>query len=89
MYAPLERDAWVMGCYGWARELFAHTLASRGICCRLSKERLAYYCYHMFFFYLGEFLAVHPLCDMSGRVEEYLADGWIKSRVEFADTVNL
>lgn len=50
MYAPVERDAWVMGCYGWARGLFNYTLKAGGIPYELRPERLAFYCYHMYFF---------------------------------------
>ena len=87
MYAPLERDAWVMGCYGWARQLFEETLHARGIPCRLRPERLAFYCYHMYFFYLSEMLMVHAMSDQTERIRGYLEDGWILSRVAYADTV--
>lgn len=87
MYAPLERDAWVMGCYDWARKLFNDTLKENGIPYQLRMERLAYYCYHMYFFYLGEFLMVHPLSDQSQSILEYLENGWAKYRVGFADTL--
>ena len=87
MYAPVERDAWVMSCFGWARRLFSDTLRAGGISYELRPERLAFYCYHMYFFYLGEFLAVHPICDKSGSIADYLENGWIKSRIEFADTI--
>lgn len=87
MYAPLERDAWVMGCYDWARRLFNDTLQANGIDDRLCPERLAFYCYHMFLFYLGEFLQVHPMQDKSQRIRAYFEDGWILSRIRFADTI--
>ncbi len=87
MYAPLERDAWVMGCYDWARKLFDDTLKENQIPYQLRLERLAFYCYHMYFFYLGEFMKVHPICDKSQRIQEYFEDGWIKSRIKFADTI--
>lgn len=87
MYAPLERDAWVMGCYDWARELFHDTLKANKIPYQLRPERLAFYCYHMYFFYLNEFLMVHPICDKSQRIQEYFENGWIKNRIKFADTI--
>lgn len=87
MYAPLERDAWVMGCYEWARNLFDQTLKKNNIPYRLRPERLAFYCYHMYFFYLGEFLLVHPICDQSARMLDYFENGWIRSRIAFADTI--
>nr|MDD6336226.1 aminoglycoside phosphotransferase family protein [bacterium] len=87
MYAPIERDAWVMGCYDWARKLFNDTLKGNHIPYQLRPERLAFYCYHMYFFYLGEFLKVHPMSDKSQRILEYFEDSWIKSRIKFADTL--
>lgn len=87
MYAAVERDAWVMGCFDWARKLFDDTLEQNGIPYRLRPERIAYYCYHMYFFYLVEFLAVHPLSDKSDRIADYLENGWIKQRIEFADKI--
>ena len=87
-YAPLERDAWVMGCFDWARTLFQDTLRANRIPYRLRPERLAFYCYHMYFFYLVEFLMTHPIRDASQRMVEYLeTDGWIQRRIQFADTI--
>lgn len=88
MYAPPERDAWVMGCYDWARNLFNDTLKANCIPYKLQPERLAFYCYHMYFFYLVEFLTVHPISDQSQRIREYFENGWIKSRIQFADTIS-
>ena len=87
MYAPLERDVWVMCCHAWARELFDNTLREHGIAYKLRPERLAFYCYHMFFFYLDEFMECLPFWDMSERVQGYLEDGWIEERTLFADTI--
>lgn len=87
MYAPLERDVWVMCCHAWARELFDNTLREHGIAYQLRPERLAFYCYHMFFFYLDEFMECLPFWDMSERVQGYLEDGWIEERTLFADTI--
>ena len=87
MYAPLERDAWVMGCYPWARTLFNKTLKENGIPYELRLERLAFLCYHMFFFYLGEFLACMPYWDMSSRIKDYFENGWILERLKFAGTL--
>ena len=87
MIAPLERDAWVMCCYDWARALFDDTLKKNHISYQLQPERLAFYCYHMFFFYLGEFLEGHKMYDKSERIEDYLTNGWITERVKFADKI--
>lgn len=87
MYAPIERDAWVMGCYDWARKLFNDTLKASGIPYQLRPERLAFYCYHMYFFYLSEFLTVHPISNNNQKITEYFTEGWIKNRIKFADTI--
>lgn len=87
MYAPVERDAWVMSCYSWARHLFEDTLAACGLPCRLHPARLAFYCYHMYFFYLSEYLSAHQLFDQSRNITDYLQNGWIGERIRFADTL--
>ncbi len=86
MYAPLERDAWVMGCRAWARQLFNDTLQKKHIPYTLHNKRLAFYCYHMCFFYLCEFLEdLLQGRDVLQRLAEYCNDGWIWERVQFAD----
>lgn len=87
MYAPLERDAWVMCCRDWARKLFEDTLHTAGISYQLRPEVLAFYCYHMFFFYLSEFLTDAQHFDLYKRIDEYFYNGWIKERVAYADTI--
>ena len=83
-YAPLERDAWVMCARDWTRTLFNETLRANNISYELRPERLAFYCYHMFFFYLGIFLENFEL----DRIAEYFApDYFIWERTRFADTV--
>lgn len=87
MYAPLERDAWVMCCRDWARKLFDDTMHAAGIDYSLRLEVLMFYCYHMFFFYLSEFLTDAKHFDLVARLEQYFGDSWITERVEFADKV--
>ena len=41
----------------------------------------------MYFFYLGEMLMAHAVSDQTERIRGYLEDGWILSRVAYADTV--
>ena len=67
--APPERDAWVMCCRDWARNAFEAALRQNEIEHTLCPERLAYYCYDFFFFYLTAFLDAHSHAD---TVEEYL-----------------
>lgn len=87
MYAPLERDAWVMCCRDWARKLFNHTLRENNIEYELNPERLAFFCYHMFFLYLDEFLEDFMLHSISDSISDYLNGGWIEERIQFADNI--
>ena len=86
MYSPIDRDAWVMCCYDWARSLLNKTLRENNISYQLRPERLAFFCYHMLFFYLCEFLNVHAICDKSDGIIDFFANGWINERLQFADT---
>jgi hypothetical protein len=82
--APPERDAWVMCNRDWARCLFHKSLRENGIGYNLRPERLAYYLYHMFFFYLNAFLdSFTQTGDMQG-VEGYM-NGWIEESFQYAD----
>jgi len=88
MYAPLERDAWVMCCRNWARKLFNDTLRSNNIAYELRPERLAFYCYHMYFLYLGEFFDDFMVHGISASIEEYFeADYFMAERIKFADMI--
>ena len=81
--APPERDAWVMCGRDWAREAFQSALHQNGINYTLHPERLAYYRYQFFFFYLTSFLDVSA---ESETVAEYL-DGWIEESFAYADGI--
>ncbi|MCL2286431.1 MAG: aminoglycoside phosphotransferase family protein [Firmicutes bacterium] len=87
MYAPIERDAWVMCCHSWAVKLFNNTLKQAGIDCILRPERLAFYCYHMFFYYLCEFMNDFLSHGEGREIEGYLFQSWIWDRIKFADTI--
>ncbi|MEG1427617.1 MAG: hypothetical protein RSC76_08015, partial [Oscillospiraceae bacterium] len=87
MYAPLERDAWVMSCHDWARKLFNDTLKKNNIEYELKSERLAFFCYHMFFLYLNEFLEDFMFHHIRDSIEDYLNGGWIEERIRFADRI--
>lgn len=86
MYAPLERDAWVMCCRDWALKAFSDALKQNNISYKLRPERLAFYCYHMFFLYLGEVLDDFTLYGKRQEVEDYFGC-WIIERMKYADTV--
>jgi Ser/Thr protein kinase RdoA (MazF antagonist) len=83
--APPERDAWVMCSRDWARDAFYNALCQNGIRHTLRLERLAYYCYHFFFFYLTAYLDGFTQTDTVREIEEYI-DGWIEGSIQYADT---
>ena len=85
IHAPPERDAWVMCCRDWARSAFQDALRQNGIMYTLRPERLAYYCYQFFFFYLTAFLDASA---QAGTIEEYL-DHWIGESLAYANAVPL
>ena len=84
--APTERDAWFMCSYDWARDAFQTALRQNGIAHILRPERLAYYCYHFFFFYLTAYLDgyLHNVPDPVSEIEEYI-NGWIEKSIEYTD----
>ncbi|MDW7658980.1 MAG: aminoglycoside phosphotransferase family protein [Bacillota bacterium] len=86
MYAPLERDAWFMCCYEWALKAFRDALRQNSITDQLRPECLAFYCYHMFFLYLGEFMNDFTLSGKKQEIENYF-NCWIMERMKFADSV--
>ena len=83
LLAPPERDAWRMCGREWAREAFQSALRQNGIEYRLRPERLAYYCYDFFFFYLTAFLDASAQAE---KIEEYI-DGWIEESFAYADNI--
>ena len=85
--APPERDAWVMCCHSWAVKLFNDTLRQNGIAYTLRPQRFAFYCYHMLFYYLGEFLEDVISHGDTTELKGFLAESWIWERVKFADKI--
>jgi len=79
--APPERDAWCMCGRGWARDAFHNALRQNGIVYSLRSERLAYYCYRFFFFYLNSFIDTDSEVSV---IEEYI-DSWIEDSIRWAD----
>lgn len=80
LLAPPERDAWVMGYCDWARCLFQKTLGENGIKYVLKPERLAYYCYYMFFFWLTWLIKCSNIKEIENFFKEYSDE-----RIEYAD----
>ena len=86
--APPERDAWVMCNRDWARSAFHEALRQHGITYTLRPERLEYYCYHFFFFYLTSFLESYKVSGIVQELEEYV-DGWIQDSFRYVDSIQL
>ena len=84
MLAPPERDAWVCMCWDWARDAYHEALWHNGIDYVLRQERLAYYCYHMYFYYLNAYLDRFTHIGDTQGLEEYM-DGWIEESFKYAD----
>ena len=81
IFAPPERDAWFCMSFDWAMTAFSDALRDNGIKYTLRPERLAYYCYDFFFYYLNAYLDAQTQAD---TVEEYI-DGWIEESFRYAD----
>ena len=82
MLSPPERDAWFCMSFDWAAPAFHEALRSNGINYALRRERLAYYCYDFFFYYLNAYVDALERADV---VEDYI-EGWIKNSFALADT---
>jgi len=81
-----ERDAWFCMHWDWAINAFHDALRENGINYFFRPERLAYYCYHMFFFYLNAYIDRFILNGDAPGIEEYM-DGWIEDSFKFADKI--
>lgn len=86
MYAPPERDAWVMCGHEWAMNQFNRILSENRINYQLRPKRLAFYCYHMFFYYLNELLEGSSQSGKHQEIADYF-NGWIMERLEYAGTI--
>ncbi|NLN70686.1 MAG: phosphotransferase [Chloroflexi bacterium] len=86
MYAPLERDAWVMCCYDWVLKAFSNALKQGNISYKLRPERLAFCCYHTFFQYLCELLDDFTLYGRQQEIKAYFGC-WVMERMKYADSI--
>ena len=84
--APPERDAWFCMSWDWAIDAFHNSLRENGIDYTLRPERLAYYCYHMFFFYLNAYLDRFLDIGETDGIEDYIS-GWIEESFMFTDKI--
>ncbi|MCL2051718.1 MAG: aminoglycoside phosphotransferase family protein [Lachnospiraceae bacterium] len=85
--APPERDAWFGIGWDWAIEAFRDALRQQGIDYTLRKERMAYYSYNMYFYYLNAFMEKYILTGATQGFEEFM-DDWIEESFQYADRIN-
>jgi len=89
--APPERDAWFCMDREWAMAIFCDALRAQGISYTLKPERLAFYYYHSFLWYLVEWLvAFYDLPHLRNALLEGIAgyfDGWIMNSRAFVDAI--
>lgn len=89
--APPERDAWFCLHLEWAVQAFNAALKKQGVSYELRPDRLAYYCYHSFFWYLTEHLATYfEIGDRGGDMATEIAgyfSCWIEDEIKFADSM--
>ena len=91
MLAPPERDAWFCLHWDWATDAFHQALCQNAIDYQLRPERLAYYCYHMFFWYLTTQLeAYFAIGNAGGNHYQEIADYltcWLEDNLAYADRI--
>ncbi len=92
--APAERDAWFFLCDGERIAAISRQLEEQGPGRALRLERLCYYCYASYFYYLAEYMENILAAGEQGRrrrmekaLEDYLTDNWIYGQLGIADTV--
>ncbi|MDR2505791.1 MAG: aminoglycoside phosphotransferase family protein [Oscillospiraceae bacterium] len=88
--APPERDAWFCMHWAWAMDGFNEALRQNGIQYTLRPERLAYYCYHSFFYYLTKYIGTYLESGdgngaLTSEIAEYIQNCWIYDNIKFAD----
>ena len=95
-YAPVERDAWFFMCDGQHIDKINDVLSQHNVAYRLKWERLCYYCYYSFFYYLTEHMKTILGTDnpnqkqlMVKKLNEYLTDCWIYKQLGRADAVSM
>lgn len=94
MLAPIERDVWIYICDQQQLDNINSVLIKNGIRYTFEKNRLCYYCYAFFFYYLNEYLkSVLSTKDKELKAEitksliAYLTDNWIYQRLAAADFI--
>lgn len=95
-HAPIERDAWIFICDNCQLQKVNEVLKENKIDYILKQERLGYYCYYFFFYYLTEYLiSVLEAADLeqkqaiSDDLIGYLKNSWVYERLDTADKIDL
>ena len=90
--APIERDAWIFLCEKENLQRIQKTLAENGVSYAFRTERLCYYCYRFFFYYLTAYLRAliekenaDARATLTREMAEYLSGCWIDARMDAAD----
>jgi len=89
LLAPPERDAWFCLHWDWAMDAFHEALRAQNIDYRLRPERLAYYCYHAFFWYLTKYLDVwlesgDASGELTAEISDYIPNSWVHENIAYA-----
>ena len=89
--APIERDLWFYMRLDSQLRQIDQVLAREGLPDRLSPQRLAYYAYHRYFFYLQEYLGAYAALpdqrdDVLDALENFFSRGyWVNEAMARAD----
>jgi hypothetical protein len=92
LMAPIERDAWFYMREPNLIETFNHVLQSNGIHYALDSNRLCYYAYFSFFYYLTEYIKAYRFIEIENKraiLAEDMAesfDSWVMRVLDVADT---
>lgn len=92
LLSPIERDTWYFICDPSNITMVNETLKEHGIDYTINEDRLAYYCYMMFFNYISEYMQCfidfiddeETLNILVDDVSAYF-EGWITNQLRYAD----
>lgn len=93
MCSPPERDIWFCMNKEDKLKLFNETLSEAGIQYTINLNRMGYYCYHMFFYYLTKYMNTYfelgiNTNDLVNEIISYFS-GWISDVIETADKIEI
>lgn len=91
MLSPIERDAWFFMCHEKDIETINQTLCLHHIDYKIQNNRLAFYCYYSFFYYLHEYFNCFFDFNDETMRESIVSDikgffsCWINNQIDIAD----